>query len=124
EIFQGGADAQRAPDLGGGHGLQDLRQLLAQAGVAQVAMGVGEHGGMIHEKRPAARGLARRWSAQRPDQSVWVWRSDPRLEPRISSSLSLSWRDLSSAGKRMPTPWVRPPCALVGVTQATLPATG
>jgi hypothetical protein len=37
---------------------------------------------------------------------------------------SFSWRDFSSFGKRTPTPWVRPPEALAGVIQATLPATG
>ena len=44
--------------------------------------------------------------------------------PRISSILSLSRRVFSSPGKRTPTPCVRPPDALAGVTQATLPATG
>jgi hypothetical protein len=37
---------------------------------------------------------------------------------------ALSWRDLSSEGKRMPTPGARLPAARAGVIQATLPATG
>src|SRR5690606_38343601 len=129
ELFQGGADAQGAVDACSPHGGKHLGRLLAQAGVAQVAMGVGEHPAMIHEKRLAADGgealpPGARGSGGGAAQMVWVWRSEPSVAPRVSSILSLSCLLLSSVGKRMPTPWVRPPCALAGVTQATLPATG
>ena len=57
-------------------------------------------------------------------QNVWVGRSEPSAEPRISSILDLSCSDFSSLGKRMPTPCVRLPAARAGVIQATLPDTG
>jgi len=58
------------------------------------------------------------------DQIVWVGLADWIEVPSISSMRSLSRRVFSSLGKRTPTPWVRPPDALAGVIQPTLPATG
>jgi hypothetical protein len=59
-----------------------------------------------------------------PAQIVCVGLADAIAVPRISSMRSFSARVFSSAGKRTPTPCVRPPEALAGVIQATLPATG
>ena len=115
EFFQRGADAQGPADLRLGHGLTYARQILAQLGKTQMTVGVG-----VHDRGTGARPHAKR---ARP-QMVCVVRSEDRWEPRISSILFLSMRDFSSAGKRTPTPWVRVPAALAGVTQATLPAIG
>ncbi len=74
-----------------------------------------------HAREP---GLA--WPPGRPraGQMVWVGLDDEMEVPSTSSMRSFSRRVFSSTGKRTPTPCVRPPGALAGVSQPTLPATG
>ena len=57
-------------------------------------------------------------------QMVCVGLDDEIEVPSTSSMRIFSRRVFSSTGKRTPTPCVRPPGALAGVSQPTLPATG
>ena len=43
KLFHGGADAQRARDLGSSHGLADLSEVGTQLWKIQMAVGIGEH---------------------------------------------------------------------------------
>ena len=107
ELLQRRADAQRLVDRRGGHLVTDLGDPRGELGKAQMAMRVDEHG-----------------SAAARRQIVCVGLADEIAVPRISSMRMRSVRVFSSAGKRTPTPCVRPPDALAGVIHATLPATG
>ena len=112
EFLQRRADAQRAIDAGGRHLGADRVDALGEFGEAEVAVGVDEHGA------PSGGAL------DSDGQMVWVGLAEEIEVPRISSIFSLSRRVFSSVGKRTPTPCVRPPEALAGVIQPTLPATG
>ena len=114
KLFERRADAQGTVDLRIGHGREQAGQVLAEFREREVAVRISEHG----ESAPPCPSRARN------RQMVWVVRSELRWEPRISSILFLRTRDLSSAGNRTPTPWVRVPTARAGVTQPTLPAMG
>ena len=128
ELLHRRADAQRAADLGGAHVREDRRQLLVQLGEGQVAVGIDVHAsgavrvggvGARERTRPPAR-AARRM----PRQMVCVGFDEEIDVPSTSSMRIFSRRVFSSCGKRTPTPCVRPPGALAGVIQPTLPATG
>ncbi len=67
-----------------------------------------------------ARGLPRRSRAQ----MVWVGLAEAMDGAEHFLDLHAHAAGLLVVGKRTPTPWVRPPDALAGVIQATLPATG
>ena len=117
KLLQRGADAQRAVDL---------RRLHGAAQIRRCGRAVRESSGGNANRRTCGASVA----AQSRDcqaggatgsASAWTTRS---IVPSISSILSFRPRVFSSAGKRTPTPWVRPPEALLGVIQATLPATG
>jgi hypothetical protein len=109
ELLERGADAQRALDTGHRHVTPD---------VVHAARSSGKLRWQCESTNMAA--AARR----RAGQIVCVGLADAMAVPRISSMRSFSVRVFSSAGKRTPTPCVRPPDALAGVIQATLPATG
>src|SRR5690606_18680777 len=117
KFFKRGADAQCAIHARISHVLADLIELVSVVGEIEMAVGVDEHGG----KREEIGGFSE--PAILP-QSVWVGLLEDKEVPSVCSILMRNWRVLSSAGKRTPTPWVRPPEALAGVTQAILPATG
>src|SRR6185312_14759372 len=111
-------DAQRAAHVGGAHVLEDRAQALAQLGEREVAVGIDVHG------KSGPRAGARDASGRETNQIVCVGLDDDSEVPSTSSMRTLSMRVFSSNGKRTPTPCVRPPGALAGVIQPTLPATG
>src|SRR5205085_11102597 len=108
EFLESRADAKRAIDLRVGHGLADLGQLGGKLGKAQVAVGIDEHGQQKRARRTAGPGgAAEGLILGACAQMVWVGRSEVRWPPRISSIFTFSSLDLSSEGKRTPTPCVR-----------------
>ena len=111
ELLERGADAERPVDARTGHRDQDSRQVAGELRGAQVTVGIDEHGSTNARRAPR-------------NQIVCVGFEDDSEVPSVSSTRARRARLLSSFGKRTPTPWVRPPDALAGVIQPTLPATG
>ena len=125
EFLQRRADAQRPVHLRGRHVQADRVDALRKFGKAEVTVRVDEHGNRgLCAAMQAVRQGASRGVGRCAGQMVCVGFAEEIEVPRISSIFSLSSRVFSSVGKRTPTPWVRPPDALAGVIQPTLPATG
>ena len=123
ELVERRADAQGAIDLRLGHRGADLRHAIDQLRRAQMAMRIDEHGSPRVARRRAQGPLPPLGRGGSP-QIVCVGLTEEIDVPSASSILARSARLFSSVGKRTPTPWVRPPEALAGVIQPTLPATG
>ena len=122
ELVERRADAQGAVDARRAHRCADFRNAAGQLGRAEMTVRIDEHGAIVPARRRARRGRAPRQAPRR--QIVCVGLTDEIEVPRVSSIRARRARLFSSVGKRTPTPCVRPPEALAGVIQPTLPATG